>query len=171
MEKKQVIFDYIEGTFPHHQYSLTIEMEFPEFEGSPRERKLQQLWYLDEMDKRPFMDEHDMQIILDYRIVEGSEKSNEYLDFLNFLKVSQVVLGLDGKMLHHVLEYAAHSTTIFGKGKSNGDKLMEILDGVRLSLMAQSTVWDKVLGEVQDVETTTEKILPDFDYYNKKLTE
>lgn len=146
-------------------------MEFPEFEGSPRERKLQQLWYLDEMDKRPFMDEHDIQIILDYRIVDESKKSNEYMDFLNFLKASQNVLELDGKILHHVLEYAMHSTAIFGKGKSNGEKLTEILDGVRLSLMAQSTVWDKVLGEEPDVETTTEKILPDFDYYNKKLTE
>lgn len=149
--RKNITFEYL----PVHgdPGAIDIEIGFPDFEEQTDEVILngqclpvtitvedQIMEYLDEMDKSDIMAKYDMRIIIDYHITP--QPVDEIEDFKTYLYYWCKVCHIGPDMLMAVIEYAANSQTIFGCGKTNIQKLTDILDGLGLCFRAKTAAYD-----------------------------
>ena len=152
--EKNITFEYL----PVHGDPATvgIEIVFPDFEEYTDEVVLngqrlpititvedQIMEYLDEMDKSDIMAKYDMEIIMDYHITPPPVDEME--DFKTYLYYWCKVCGIGPDMLMAVIEYAANSKTIFGCGKTNIQKLADILDGLNLCFRAKTAAYGEAV--------------------------
>ena len=150
--RKNITFEYL----PTHggPEAIGIEIEFPDFEEYTDEVVLngehlsititvedQIMEYLDEMDKSDIMAKYDMEIIIDYHITPPPVDEME--DFKTYLYYWCRVCHINPDMLMAVIEYAANSKTIFGCGKTNFQKLADILDGLNLCFRAKTAAYNE----------------------------
>lgn len=126
---KTKVFDYL---FP----DFKVKYEF--FQGEKYEISIeeQMMEHLDSVDKIEFMNKNGMSVILDYSIYHKKPRVSEKESFIKYLKDNYITFGITEKLLIDLLQYASKSKTIFGKRKSNYQKLMEIMDGLNLSYQA-----------------------------------
>ncbi len=152
--KKNITFEYL----PVHGDPATvgIEIVFPDFEEYTDEVVLngqclsititvedQIMEYLDDMDKSDIMAKYDMEIIMDYHITPPPVDEME--DFKTFLYYWCKVCHIGPEMLMLVIEYAANSKTIFGCGKTNIQKLADILDGINLCFRSKDAAYKEAI--------------------------
>lgn len=174
MERK-IRFQYIDED-THTKKTRVFSYEFPDFKETivnvnghlfPITVEEQMMEYLDTTDKQDFMVKNRMLMILNYDIYTKKERVSEKDSFLEFLHKYYKEIGLTDEDVVSVVQYASMSKTIFGKRKSNWQKLNEILDGLRLSYKAQSAVLDRLseefkknhenaLNHIEDVHCLTE---------------
>lgn len=171
MERK-IRFQYIDED-THRKKTRVFSYMFPDFKETivnvnghmfPITVEEQMMEYLDTTDKWDFMVKNRMLTILDYDIYTKKERVSEKDSFLEFLHKYYKEIGLTDEDVVSVVQYASMSKTVFGKRKSNWQKLNEIIDGLRLSYKAQSAVLSRLSEEfkknhenhVQDVHSLTE---------------
>lgn len=154
MERK-IRFQYIDED-THRTKTRVFSYVFPDFEETivnvnghllPLTVEEQMLEYLDTTDKRDFMVKNHMLMILDYGIYTKKERVSEKDSFLEFLHKYYKAIGLTDEDVVSAVQYASVSETIFGKRKSNWQKLNEVVDGLRLSYKAQSAVLNRLSEE------------------------
>lgn len=88
---------------------------------------------------------HDMYQIVDYHIHASKKRLSEKESFLMYLQTATPIVGFDEQMVIDIIAYANKSATIFGKSKSNHQKLSEILDGINLGRQMTITAFDAAL--------------------------
>lgn len=91
--------------------------------------------------------EHGMSMILDYSIVRKKEKVDERESFVDYLREIASEIGLTSQNIIDIMQFAKESKTLFGKRKSNYNKLCEILDGIRLANLSTSVVLSEIIDK------------------------
>lgn len=119
-----------------------IEIPEIEFKGKifPKTSIEEQIMeWLDNLDKFPIMVENDWEIIIDYKIWKKKEKKNEILDFVNYIQPYLTSMPYLVRPFEAIISEC--KDILFGKGKSNNTKALEILSIIRVSeLVASSTL-------------------------------
>lgn len=170
--KAKVRVKYIDE-YTHNTKCRVFPFAFPDFK---EKRELwqgkelvttieeQMMQYLDEIDKNSFMTKNGMALILDYDIHHKKEKVNERESFVNYLKEIAPKIGLTSQNIIDVMQFSKESKTLFGKRKSNYNKLCEILDGIRLANLSTSVVLSEIMDNFGINQLPPAESNNDYDY-------
>lgn len=144
METKIVFKAMCNGKIVHK----TIPIQHPEFKILPSEIFLgfklppqsissQVIDYLDGVDKSDIMEKHGFDIILDYYPQKPRVRKKKVDEIADFIKYMTPVVELHPELQRPIEAVMSEAKgELFGRGKSNQDKAMEVMKMVEISLKA-----------------------------------
>ena len=108
---------------------------------------------LDNMDKRDWMVKYDWDIILDYYPKKSKAKKSIDDEIREFLDFSMPYINMYPCLKRPFGAVVSESEKIlFGKGKSNITKFMEVCNMINISYKTASGVYDRILKILNDSE-------------------
>lgn len=109
---------------------------------------------LDNMDKRDWMVKYDWDIILDYYPKKSKAKKSIDDEIMEFIDFSRPYINLYPHLKRPFEAVVSESRKVlFGKGKSNITKFMEVCNVITISYKSAMGMCDRILKIINNSET------------------
>lgn len=133
-----------------HNFKIKPAEIFLGYEFPKQSIESQVIEYLDSIDKSDLMNKYDWRIILNYYPhKKRKSKQQEFEEFIEYLKT---ITTIDNTLEHIIIEF---KDILFGRGKSNYIKALEVLKIKEMALKAMSNTFEFINTRLNPLKKIT----------------
>lgn len=130
-----------------HDFKQLPEEEFLGYKFPGQSIESQVIDYLDSIDKYDLMIKYDFDVIIDYFVPRKKKsKDDEIKEFIEYLK--PIVKPEEQRQYEAIISEA--KDVLFGKGKSNKTKAIEVITMLKMSYKAISGTLSTMMSTIND---------------------